>query len=588
VSVSADDRLQETDRSALGARLSGGVRWLQATSAGRIAGLALLVAVLAFLSVYPLSMLLYGSLHSTPPGMAGTFNLDGYRDILTRENLLTLLNTVGIALVKTVPSLALAVLLAWILARTDTPCRGALEVLVTLPFFIPPILTAMAWGMLGNPQVGLLNQLYQGITGLSTAPINVYSYGGVVWHMMQYSVPFLFLLIVDAFRAMDPSLEEAARMCGASRFRTFRTITLQLMLPALTSGAILSFIRGIENFESPLFFGTPAGIHVITTDIYDSINQRSPPQYQYATAVSFVIMALLFLIVLLQWRLLRGRSFTTVSGKGYSPGIIKLGKWRWATFAFCVLFFVVTVVLPVGQLLIGSFFKFFGFYQWDMLTLEHYRAVFGSSEFWRGFGNTMLLGLVGASATMVLGGLVAYISVRTKWRGRSLIDAMAWLPWMMPGIVLGVGFLWGFALLPHAIPIYGTIWALLLAYISLGTPLSVRVMSSAFSQLSFDIEECSRVHGAGWLTTMWRIVIALSWPSFAVGWVLVFFGIMRELSASVLLYSIGSEVLSVVLLKLWVNGNAEQVSVIGLMMMVMVILFRWVQLSFIKKHLSTL
>jgi iron(III) transport system permease protein len=588
VSVSADDRLQDTDKPALTARLSGAVRWLQATSAGRIAGLALLVAILAFLSVYPLSMLLYGSLHSTPPGMAGTFNLDGYRDILTRENLLTLLNTVGISLAKTVPSLALAVLLAWILARTDTPCRGALEVLVTLPFFIPPILTAMAWGMLGNPQVGLLNQLYQWITGSSTAPINVYSYGGVVWHMMQYSVPFLFLLIVDAFRAMDPSLEEAARMCGASRFRTFRTITLQLMLPALTSGAILSFIRGIENFESPLFFGTPAGIHVITTDIYDSINQRSPPQYQYATAVSFVIMALLFLIVLLQWRLLRGRSFTTVSGKGYSPGIIKLGKWRWATFAFCLLFFVVTVVLPVGQLLIGSFFKFFGFYQWDMLTLEHYQAVFGSSEFWRGFGNTMLLGLIGASATMVLGGLVAYISVRTKWRGRSLIDAMAWLPWMMPGIVLGVGFLWGFALLPHAIPIYGTIWALLLAYISLGTPLSVRVMSTAFSQLSFDIEECSRVHGAGWLTTMWRIVIALSWPSFAVGWVLVFFGIMRELSASVLLYSIGSEVLSVVLLKLWVNGNAEQVSVIGLMMMVMVILFRWVQLSFIKRHISTL
>jgi len=588
VSVSADDRLQDTDKSALTARLSAAVRWLQAASAGRIAGLALLVAILAFLSVYPLSMLLYGSLHSTPPGMAGTFNLDGYRDILTRENLLTLLNTVGISLAKTAPSLVLAVLLAWILARTDTPCRGALEVLVTLPFFIPPILTAMAWGMLGNPQVGLLNQLYQWATGSSTAPINVYSYGGVVWHMMQYSVPFLFLLIVDAFRAMDPSLEEAARMCGASRFRTFRTITLQLMLPALTSGAILSFIRGIENFESPLFFGTPAGIHVITTDIYDSINQRSPPQYQYATAVSFVIMALLFLIVLLQWRLLRGRSFTTVSGKGYSPGIIKLGKWRWVTFAFCVLFFVVTVVLPVGQLLIGSFFKFFGFYQWDMLTLEHYQAVFGSSEFWRGFGNTMFLGLVGASATMVLGGLVAYISVRTKWRGRSLIDAMAWLPWMMPGIVLGVGFLWGFALLPHAIPIYGTIWALLLAYISLGTPLSVRVMSSAFSQLSFDIEECSRVHGAGWLTTMGRIVIALSWPSFAVGWVLVFFGIMRELSASVLLYSIGSEVLSVVLLKLWVNGNAEQVSVIGLMMMVIVILFRWVQLSFIKRHISTL
>lgn len=588
MSISAQDRGDNLGAIPVTPGLSRIGRLLQATSAGRVVAVTVLVVLLTFLSVYPLSMLLYGSLHSTPPGMAGTFNLNGYLQVLTLQSVVTLLNTVGISLAKTIPSLVLAVLLAWILARTDTPMRGTLEALITLPFFIPPILTAMAWGMLGNPQVGLLNQLYQWATGSTTAPINVYSYGGVVWHMMQYSVPFLFLLIVDAFRAMDQSLEEAARMCGASRLRTFFTVTLQLMLPALTGAAILSFIRGIENFESPLFFGTPAGIRVITTDIYDSINQRSPPEYQYATAISFVIMALLFLIVLLQWRILRGRSFQTVTGKGYSPTVMKLGKWRWATFSFCLLFFFVTVVLPVGQLLIGSFFKFFGFYQRDMLTLEHYRAVFGSSDFWRGFNNTMLLGFVGASLTMVLGGAVAYISVRTKWRGRRVIDAMAWLPWMMPGIVLGVGFLWGFALLPHSIPIYGTIWALLLAYISLGTPLSVRIMSSAYGQLSFDLEECSRVHGGSWLQTLGRIVIALAWPSFAVGWVLVFFGIMRELSASVLLYSVGSEVLSVVLLKLWANGNAEQVSVIGLIMMAMVILFRWVQLKVIKSRINAL
>lgn len=545
-------------------------------------------AILAFLSVYPLAMLLYGSLHSTPPGMTGAFDLAGYREVFAVQNLVTLANTVGISLAKTIPSLICAVLLAWILARTDTPFARTLETLVTLPFFIPPILTAMAWGMLGNPQVGLLNQLWQWATGAETGPINVYSYGGVVWHMMQYSTPFLFLLIVDAFRAMDPSLEEAARMCGASRLRTFFTVTLQLMLPALTGAAILSFIRGIENFESPLFFGSPAGIHVITTDIYDSINQRSPPQYQFATAISFVIMALLFLIVLMQRRMLRGRRFETVTGKGYSPAVMKLGSWRWATFAFCILFFIVTVALPVGQLLLGSFFKFFGFYTWDMLTLEHYRAVFGSGAFWRGFGNTMFLGLVGATLTMLLGGAVAYISVRTKYRGRLLIDLMAWLPWMMPGIVLGVGFLWGFALLPHAIPIYGTIWALLLAYISLGTPLSVRTMSSAYAQLSFDLEECSRVHGATWLQTMRRIVLVLAWPSFAVGWVLIFFGIMRELSASILLYSVGSEVLSVVLLKLWANGNAEQVSVIGLIMMALVILFRWAQLKFLNARIGAL
>lgn len=561
---------------------------LAGRNVGRQIGVIALIAILGFLTIYPISMLLYGSLHSAPPGSAGEFNLDGYRAILTAENLKILLNTVAISLAKTIPSLLTAIFLAWIIARTDTPARGVLEILITLPFFIPPILTAMAWGMLGNPQVGALNLAWKWLTGSETHIINVYSWGGVVWHMMQYSTPFLFLFIVDTFRAMDPALEESSRMCGASRWRTFRQITLMLMLPVITSSFLLSFIRGIESFESPLFFGTPAGITVFTTELYNSINHQANPNYQYATALSFAVLALMFLLVIWQWRLLHGRSFHTVTGKGYAPNVTKLGRWRWATFAFCIFFFVVAVVLPVGQLLLGSFFKFFGFYTYDMLTLDNYRKVFQNGEFLRAVWNTFKLGLMGASATMVLGGIVAYVTARTQWRGRRLIDALAWLPWMMPGMVLGIGFLWAFAMLPGFIPIYGTIWALLLAYIALGTPIAVRVMSGAYQQLSYDLEECSRVHGASWWQTLWRIMIALAWPSFAVGWILTFFGIMRELSASILLFSVGSEVLSVVLLKMWMNGEAEQVSVIGLMMMLLVIFFRWVQLRVIRRHVSTL
>jgi iron(III) transport system permease protein len=558
------------------------------TGLGRNLAVAALIAALGFLTLYPTAMLLYGSLHSTPPGMAGEFNLEGYRALLTYQHLAVLANTVGISLAKTVPSLVLAILLAWIVARTDTPARGTLEVLITLPFFIPPILTAMAWGMLGNPQVGALNLAWKWLTGAETSPINVYSYGGVVWHMMQYSTPFLFLFIVDAFRAMDPALEESSRMCGASRWITFRRITLMLMLPVITSSFLLSLIRGIESFESPLFFGTPAGITVITTEIYNAINHRAVPDYQYATALSLAILALMFLLVFWQWSVLRGRYFHTVTGKGYAPSVTKLGPWRWVTFGFCIFFFVVAVVLPVGQLLLGSFFRFFGFYTYDMLTLDNYREVFKNGEFWRAVRNTMLLGVLGATATMVLGGIVAYVTVRTRWRGRRLIDALAWLPWMMPGMVLGVGFLWAFAMLPGWIPIYGTIWALMLAYMALGTPIAVRVMAGSYEQLSYDLEECSRVHGASWWQTLWRIMVALAWPAFAVGWILTFFGIMRELSASILLFSAGSEVLSVVLLKMWMAGQAEQVSVIGLMMMLLVIFFRWVQLRVIKRHVSTL
>ena len=553
---------------------------------GPLLGVGVLLLILGFLAAYPLAMLLYGSLHSTPPGTPGEFNLVGYAKIFSAHDASVVFNTIALAFVKTVLALGLAVLLAWIVARTDTPWRGTLEVLITLPFFIPPIVTAMSWGMLGNPQVGLINQVWKAVTGSTSSPINVYSYTGIVWHMMQYSTPFLFLFIVDIFRAMDPSLEESSRMSGASKLRTFRSITLILMMPALTSSFILSFVRGIESFESALFFGTPVGITVITTEIYNAINQRQGPDYQYATALSFTILAFLFLLVLVQWRILRGRTFTTVTGKGYTPNVMRLGAWRWVTFGFCILFFFITVVMPIGQLLIGSFFRYMGFYSADMLTLDHYQSVFKNSDFWRGFRNTMLLGFLGATATMVLGSIVAYVSARTTWRGRRLIDAIAWLPWMMPGMVLGVGFLWAFAILPHSIPIYGTIWALLLAYVALGTPVSVRVMNGAYAQLGYDLEECSRVHGGSWFQTFWRIIVALAWPSFAVGWILTFFGIMRELSASVLLYSVGSEVLSVVLLKLWTNGAAEQVSVIGLMMMVLVVLFRAVQLRFLNRRIG--
>ena len=180
--------------------------------------------------------------------------------------------------------------------------------------------------------------------------------------MMQYSTPFIFLFIVDAFRAMDPSLEESSRMSGASRWQTFWRITLALMLPVTTSAFILSFIRGMESFESAVFFGTPAGIEVLTTEIYNRSTSARSRDYQSATALGFAAMVLMFLLVVLQWRLLRGRSFATVTGKGYSPNVTRLGWMRWVTFAICIAFFVLTVALPVGQLLLSSFFKFFGFY----------------------------------------------------------------------------------------------------------------------------------------------------------------------------------------------------------------------------------
>jgi iron(III) transport system permease protein len=552
----------------------------------RAAALGVLLAVLLFLTAYPMVMLVYGSLHSTPPGEPGTFSLDGYRAMLSGANGVMLANTVVLSLVKTGLSMLLALFLAWIVARTDTPGRGAFEVLITLPFYIPPILTAVAWGMLATPRGGLINLAWSGLTGSREPLVNVYSYGGVVWHMMQYSTPFLFLFIVGAFKSMDPALEDGSRMSGATTWTTFRRVTLGLMLPVTTSAFILSFIRGVESFESALVFGTPAGIEVITTHIYHLIHHVSRPDYPQATALALGLMVLMFGLIVWQSRLLGGRSFFTVTGKGYTPRVTRLGRWRWATFAFCLLFVLVTVALPVGQLIIGSFFKYFGFYRVKMLTLEHYQAAWQNRLAWRALGNTLLLGLAGATATMLLGAVAAYVIVRMRLRAGRAVQVLTWLPWMMPGMVLGIGLLWAYALLPGPVQLYGTVWALLLAYVVLGTPLAVQTMSGAFSQLAHDLEECSRVHGAAWWTTFRRILLALAWPAFAVGWILIFFLVLRELSASILLYSVGNEVLPVVVMRLWTEGKAEQVCVIALVMLSLVFLFRFAERRLVRTHLG--
>ena len=546
--------------------------------------LGVLILLLGVLTLYPLGMLLYGSLHTAPPGEPGGFSLAGYRALLSSRNAAVLANTLGISLVKTLLSMGLALGLAWIVARTDTPGRRTLESLIALPFFIPPILTATAWGMLATPRGGLINLAWTGITGSPEPLVNVYSYGGVIWHMMQYTTPFLFLLFAAALRSMDPSLEESSRMSGASAWTTFRKVTLSLMLPVTTSGFILAFVRGVEAFESPLFFGTPARIQVLTTEIYNRIHHDTEPDYQGATALAFFVMALLSLLVLWQWRLLGSRSFLTVTGRGYQPRVTSLGRWRFLTLALALAFIGVTVVLPVGQLVLGSFFKFFGFYRKDMLTLQHYRDVWESRLFFRALSNTLLLGFAAATATMLLGSVVAYVVVRTRLSLRRVVEALAWLPWMMPGMVLGVGFLWAYALLPGPFAIYGTRWALFLAYLTLSLPLAARTMAVALSRISADLEECSRIHGASFWTTFRRILLSLAWPSFAVGWIFLFFIILRELSASILLYGPGSEVLSIVVMRLWSEGKAEEVSVVALVMLVFVLAFRLIESRIVKTH----
>jgi iron(III) transport system permease protein len=481
---------------------------------GRNVALGLLLAVLLFLTAYPMGMLIYGSLHTTPPGEAGTFNRRP-RAMLSRQNGLVLLNTIGLSLVKTGLALVFALFLAWVVARTDTPYRNTLEVLVTLPFYIPPILTAMAWGMLASPKGGAINLAWTALTGSREPLVNVYSYGGVVWHMMQYSTPFLFLLLVSAFRSMDPTLEDSSRMSGASPWTTFRRVTLGLMLPVTTSAVILSFIRGVESFESALIFGTPAGIEVITTEIYHLIHHTNRPDYPQATALALGIMVLMFGLVAWQWRLLGERSFVTVTGKGYNPRVTRrplaLGHLRGLRAllrrdrgAPCGaargrLVLQVLRLLPCehadGRPLPGRLAEPPGLAR----ARQHLAPRSPGGHGHHGPGRSDRL-RPGAHALPAPGrsrgaGLAALDDARHGAGDRSPLGLRADA---------------------RAPPALRTLWALC-RHISLGTRSGCR-MAGAASGAASDLRVLA-VHGAPWWTAFRRILLALAWPAFAVGWI---------------------------------------------------------------------
>ena len=544
------------------------------------------LVMVGFLSLYPVVMLLFGSVRDAAPGEVASFTWTAYREAYTDSaTYRVLFNSLVISAIKTTFAVILGVFFAWVITRTNTPYPRLLETFVTLPFFVPPILTAIAWAMLANPTVGIINKFFMLFFGLHRPLFNIYSYGGIIWHMTHYSAAFVFLLVVGAFRAADPALEEASRASGASGLKTFFRVTLPLMAPAIMGAGLLAFIRGLEAFESAFFFGLPAKIFVFTTEIYTALTQRMPADYPRAMALAVPLMGITFTGVFIQRRIMAGKTYFTITGKGYQPRPVDLGVWRWVTFGLCVAYFFVALVLPVSQLLLSSFFTMFGLYDFKLLTLDNYRQVFSDLLFWRALKNSLMLAAGGAVLCMLLSAVIAYIIFRTKFWGKGALDFLSWVPWSLPGMVLALGLLWAYILLPGPIVLYGTIWILLIAYLTIGLPIGVRSMSGTMVQISEDLEESSSVCGANWWQTFVKIYLALLRPGFAAGALLLFFIFLRELSASVLLYSPGNEVLSVTILKYWEAGRSEVVSVIALVMLGIVILFKIGEARLIKARL---
>lgn len=540
-----------------------------------LAWMIALLALLLVLIAMPFATLLYGSLRDAPIGSSGPFTFANYVRLVTSPSLLkVLLHTAGFAALSVVLGLiAGGIFLAWLLGRTNLPGASLLEALFTIPLYLPPIMIAVAWAMLGAPRVGLLNIFSKQLIG--TEILNSYSAFGVVLYLFTFSLAFHLSFAVGAFRTFDLSLEEAGRISGA-RVRTITTrIIVPLLMPLLSGTFLYSFVRAFEAFEGPLLLGLQANIKFLSVEIYDLTQNRTPPAYPLASALGLLSVALMLPLTWYQWQLLGRRSYVVLGGKGYRTGAYDLGVWRIPAFILCTLCALIVVVLPVSQLVVGSLTRFFGIFEAGF-TLAHYQSVISNHRLMQALINSSLLACVGASIAVVLGFLVAYALTRARNVPRAFLAALnllTWLPLTVPGIVLALGFLWFYAFSP--LPLYATKWGLLLAYIILVIPLVVRAMVGALAQVSLELEEAGRVYGAGWARATVRLLLPLVWPAAAIAWVLAFINIVRDLSTSVLLVPPGQPVFSTALLELWGRGLLEQVCAMSVIVMIPMLLARY-------------
>jgi iron(III) transport system permease protein len=481
-------------------------------------------------------------------GFDTTWGFGNYKTLFTDRVIpKAFVNSILISAGATVLATFLGVSLAWINARTNCPWRDALEPYNLIPFFLSPFVGAIAWHNLASPKIGLLNAWARDHLGVADHLVNIDNIYGVIWVMGIFFAPLVYLFVVGSLRRMDPSLEDSARTTGAGVLRTTLTITLPLVAPGILSGAIIVFVTSAGEFGVPFKLSAPYGWETLTTQIFSKAVGDDANHYLGAT-MSMALGAITAFFIYIQQRYIAPRSFTTVTGKGFRPNVIDLGAWKWAAFGYNAAFILVAVVLPILCLLVVSLHPVWqGRIIPADLTIHNYeRTLF----YWRtdsikaatnGIYNSFILAFVGATIAMVLSLVVSHMIHRTKGFGARLLDFLCVVPIGFPGIVLAMGVLVTYI----KTPIYATLWIILLGYITRFFPYGQRNVSSVMLAISEELDQSSRMAGATWFITMRRITIPLLRPGIFAGWVLLFIIFLRELSISIILYTSGTETLSV-------------------------------------------
>ena len=545
----------------------------------------LTTVMLAYLVLPPFFFILHTSLVTDRGLQAGSFTIQHFMNIV--DSLGDVQTLLANSMIFSVGSAGVAICygtaLAWLAERSNAPFRTLAYMTAYVSFAIPGIIKVVGWIMLLGPKAGILNSFVMPITG---APLlNIFSMQGMILVESFLWIPIVFLLMSTPFRSMDPSLEEAATTAGSTGWQVFRKVTFPLAMPSVLAVLILTFIRSLEAFEIPALIGIPAGVEVLTTKIYLQIRGGLLPKYGEASAYSIILIVMVALGLIPYYRITsKTYKFTTISGKAYRPHRVDLGRWRW--FGGCLMLVLPLLqIFPIAAITWSSLLPFAqapSAKALSMVSLNNYRSAFADSSIVGSVMNSLTVSVSSATVAIILTFIAAWLIVRASIKSRWLLDQMAMLPLVFPGIVMGIAILKMYLMIP--LPVYGTIWILVLAFIARYLPYGIRFSHSALLSVHKELEEGALVSGASWFQMVRQVVIPLIMPALLAGWIYIFLITFRELSIALLLYSPGSQVVAVKIWELWDNGHVGELAAFSLVIAMGTVVVGSIFLKLAQRH----
>jgi iron(III) transport system permease protein len=518
-------------------------------------------AVAAVLVLYPVFFLLQAALDVGDPQVRPptAYGFDNFNGIFQYPQIL--LNTLTVSVAATLMALVFGFVMAWILTRTNVPGRHLFEQLMAVPYYLTPLLGALAWSLLGSPESGFVNQIWRALGGNGHL-IDINTAYGIAWVMALFEGSVAFVMIAAVMKSMDPALEEASQIMGASRTRTMLRITLPLVIPGVLGAAIFVFAEMLGSFAAALVLGTPTRYYVITTAIYQLV-QQYPPKIQIAAAMGVSLFAVMFFMLFLYRRIVMAGSYVTITGKAFRPRVADIGPLRYVLLGVCLLYLFAAVGLPLVTLLYASLQKIaVAFPTAGNWTMENFRVAVTMNAVRSALANSLLLGFGTATIGVVLMGLLAWLIYRSRLPGGGLIEYIVMFPQAVPRLVFAFGLMWAWVVFP--IPIYGTLWLLLIAYLTVFLPLGVRTIAGVMLQIDKSLEECAQMCGAPWLFRVRTVTIPLLVPGLVAGWLLLFIASVRELGASILLMGPHSKVITPSIVESWFGTSSELTAALAL------------------------